>query len=323
MSSIELKKTSINLPGLFWGLLLICGGGLALAQSLGYLTDLQSFLWIGIFAFVSLSSLIFYFWSGVQNWGILIPAGVFGALAFIITMATYQITSPAIAAPLFIGIGLPFVVAYLLNRSDNWWALIPAGVMTFLTFVLLAANTLIGEFIGAGLFFILAATFGFVYASHRAFWAGLVSYVMIVLGIVVLTSMSLRPELTGSIMLFAISLPFFLLYFRSPGDRWWALIPAGILGTTGLMVAVLLIPGLSNSAYSDRAAQAFSYFGVAATFSVIWLRHRQRWASIVAFLALMIASIVGFGSDFQQFWPLLVILIGIYMLYSAFRSQKA
>jgi hypothetical protein len=323
MSSIELKKTTINLPSLFWGLLLIGGGGLALAQSLGYMTDLHTYLWIGIFGFVSLSSFAFYFRSGIKNWGILIPAGVFGALAFIVTMTTYQITNPAIAAPLFIGIGLPFIVAYLINRTDNWWALIPAGVMAFLTFVLFAADTLKGEFIAAGLFFILALTFGLVYASQRVFWAGLVSYIMIVLGIVVLTSMGLRPELIGSMILFAISLPFFFLYFRSPNERWWAFIPAGILATTGLMVTATLFPGFSNYPYSERVAQAFSYFGVAATFSVIWLRHNQRWASIVTFFALIVASIVGLSSGFQQYLPLLVILVGVYMLYSALRYRRA
>jgi hypothetical protein len=190
---------------------------------------------------------------------------------------------------------------------------------------LAASLTLIaGRYIAAMLqHFILAATFGFVYASRRAFWAGLVSFVMIVLGIVVLTSMSLRPELTGSMILFAISLPFFVLYFGSPEDRWWALIPAGILATTGLMVTATLFPGFSNYAYSERIAQAFSYFGVAATFSVIWLRHNQRWASIVAFLALIVASTVGLSSGFQQYWPLLVILVGIYMLYSALRYRRA
>jgi hypothetical protein len=169
---------------------------------------------------------------------------------------------------------------------------------------------------------ILALTFGMVFASRRAFWAGLVSYIMIVLGMVMLTSMSLRLELIGSMIMFAIALPFFCVYFLSPEARWWALIPAGVLGTTGLMVTASLFPVLSNYSYSDRAAQALLYLGIAAIFSVLWLRYHQRWASVVVITAVLIASIVGINSGFHQYWPLLAILLGVYMLYSAFRNQK-
>jgi hypothetical protein len=184
MNTTELNKPTNKLNSLFWGLVLIAGGALALAQNQGYLTNLQPAIWIGVFAVISAASLIFYFLSGIQNWGMLFPAGIFGALALLITLGLNETENPAIAAPLFVGIGLPFIVAYFLDRAKNWWALIPAGVMAFLTYVLLVAENLGGEAVGAGLFFILATTFGLVYVSRRALWAALVSYIMFVLGIV-------------------------------------------------------------------------------------------------------------------------------------------
>ena len=95
-----------KLSNFFWGLILIAGGAAALAQTQGYLTDLQPVIWVTVFAVISLVSLIFYFLSGIQNWAMLFPVGIFGALAFLINQAVNHADNPALAAPLFAGIGL-------------------------------------------------------------------------------------------------------------------------------------------------------------------------------------------------------------------------
>ena len=64
-----------------------------------------------MFTAISLISLLFYFLSGIQNWAMLFPAGIFSALALLVTMAVNRVENPAMAAPLFVGIGLPFMVA--------------------------------------------------------------------------------------------------------------------------------------------------------------------------------------------------------------------
>ena len=140
----------INRSGLFWGLLLIAAGAVALGQQLGYIDQFSDpQFWIWIFAFVSLLAVIEFAMSGWMQWGWLFPAGVFGGLAVTIMLATNDVGSAAVATPLFIGLMIPFAVAYLTDRAQNWWALIPGGVMLFLTLVTLLVDSTDGEWVGA------------------------------------------------------------------------------------------------------------------------------------------------------------------------------
>lgn len=310
------KMTSI-----FWGILLIAAGGLALAQTQGYLAnDGNPQPWMAIFAAVSLISLVFYFLSSIRNWGMLFPVGIFAALAFLLWSVARGTNNPAMAGPLFIGIGLPFVVAYALDRAKNWWALIPAGIMAFLTFVLLVVENLGGEVIGSALFFILAATFGFIYATRRGLWSAIVAYGMFVLGFMPLIAMSPRPELAGIVMLVAIALPFFIIYFRSPDEKFWAIIPAGILATAGFLIAFVLLPGLPGPGFDNRIPNAIMYAGIAATFSIVWLRHHKRWGMLFTILAALAAVANLFVGNLEKSWPIFILLAGAYLLYNSLRN---
>lgn len=312
---------SKKLANAFWGILLIGAGLVGLAQTQGYLTDISPTIWMVIFAVTSVVSLALYFMSGIQNWGMLFPAGIFGALAILLAAGINNIDTPAMAAPLFVGIGLPFVVAYFLNRAENWWALIPAGIMAFLTFVLLVVDNMGGEVIGSALFFILAASFGIVFATRRALWAAIVAYVMFVLGFMPLLAMTSRAELAGVLVMFAIALPFFIAYFRAPAERFWAIIPAGILTTVGLLTAMVLLPGLPGADFDNRLPNAILFAGLAITFAIVWLRHQKRWGMVFTILAILAAVASLFVGALDNTWPFLVILAGLYLLYSTLRQK--
>src|SRR5512141_2039306 len=129
-----------NRSGLFWGILLIGGGGLALAQQMGYLDQLPDSIWMWVFGFVSLVAFLSFALSGWKEWGWLFPAGIFGGLAVIVGLSTAGMNNSAVGSPLFLGLLLPFAAAYLLDRQRNWWALIPGGVMLFLALTLLLAD---------------------------------------------------------------------------------------------------------------------------------------------------------------------------------------
>jgi hypothetical protein len=311
------KRASI-----FWGTLLIAGGAYALASTVGYEVTQDPTVWAFIFGGISVVSLIFYFADGVKNWGWLFPVGIFGALSITSALVAREVNDPAMAAPLFIGIGLPFVVAFIIDRTRHWWALIPAGAMAFLTLVLFAVDRVAGEWIGSGFLFILAATFFLVYLSKRAGWAAIVAYVMFVVGFTPLMAMTSRPELSGVIMLFAIGLPFLYVYRKSP-ERWWAIIPAGILLTLGVVTAIVLIPGIPSEKYDNRIGNSLFYAGAAATFAVAWLRHHKRWAMVVTILAVIMAVITALFGEIQQSWPVVIILVGAYLLYTALRKRAA
>jgi hypothetical protein len=235
--------------------------------------------------------------------------------------ASNQVDTPAVAAPLFIALGVPFVVAYFLDKNQNWWALIPTGAMTFLTFVLLVVKNLGGEVIGSALFFILAGTFGFVYYTRRFLWSVIAGYIMFVLGFMPLLAISSRPELAGIVMMFAIALPFFVIYLRAPDEKWWAVIPTGILATAGLLAAFVLLPGLPGPGYDNRIPNSLMYLGIAATFAVVWLRHHKRWGQLFTALAAFVAVANLFIGNLEKAWPALVILGGFYLLFKSLRPK--
>lgn len=314
---------NINRSGLFWGLLLIGAGAVALAQQMGYIdqfTDPR--VWIGIFAAVSLLAFLNYALSGWRQWGWLFPAGVFGGLAMTIMLATNDVDSAAVATPLFIGLIIPFAAAYLMDRARNWWALIPGGVMVFLALTTLLVDSAGGEWVGALFLFMIAISFLLVYLNNQTrLWALIVAYATGVLGLAPLMSMGGRDAAYfGPVFLFAIALPFFIVYFRS-AQNWWAIIPAGVL-TTISIIAALAIAGLIRNVNQGGYANALMMGGLAVTFAVVWLRHAKPWAKIVSIaLALVAVASVFFASYSQIFWPVAIILVGIYLFYTALRPK--
>lgn len=109
---------NVNKSSLFWGVLLIGAGVLALATQLGYIEEFSPGIWIVVFGAISLLGFVSYAMSGWTQWGWLFPAGVFGGLAVIITLATNNVNSAAVGSPLFFGLLLPFVAAYLTDRKS-------------------------------------------------------------------------------------------------------------------------------------------------------------------------------------------------------------
>jgi hypothetical protein len=315
---------NVNKSGLFWGVLLIGGGVLALADQLGYIENLSPTLWVFVFAAISLVGFLSYAMSGWTQWGWLFPTGVFGGLAVIIALATNHVNSAAVGSPLFFGLLIPFVAAYLTDRSRNWWALIPGGIMLFLALVTLLVDNVGGEWVGAMVLLLIALTFLFVYLNNQTrIWALIVAYVFGVLSIApMLAAFDEMAAYFGPVFLFAVALPFFILYFHSL-DNWWAIIPAGALTVVGI-VAALGISGLINDETSGGYVNAFLMAGLAVVFAVLWLRHNKDWAKIVALvLAVVAVASVFFVSSYEIFWPLAIILGGIYLLYTALRPKIA
>ena len=319
---------NVNRSGLFWGLLLIGAGLVALGQQMGYIdqfTDPK--IWIWIFAGISLLAFINYALSGWQQWAWLFPAGVFGGLALTITLATNNVDSAAVATPLFVGLFIPFLAAYLTDRAHNWWALIPGGVMLFLALTTLLVDSTGGEWVGALFLFMIALSFFVVYLNNRTrTWALLVAYILAVLGIAPLMSTGGRDAAYfGPIFLFAVALPFFIIYFRS-AENWWAIIPAGSV-TVIAIIAAAAIAGLINENgrggfVSAGVVNAILMGGLAITFAVVWLRHAKPWAKIVTIvLAVMAVASVFFATSSQILWPVAIILVGIYLFYSALRPK--
>src|SRR5690242_19574991 len=310
---------NVNKSSLFWGVLLIGGGALALAQQMGYIDQVSDIIWAWIFAFVSLLALISYALSGWRQWGWLFPAGVFGGLAVTVALALNHIDNPAIASPLFFGLLIPFVAAYLMDRVRNWWALIPGGVMLFLAMTTLLVENVGGEWVGSLFLFLIALSFLIVYLNNRTrTWALLVAYILGVLSIApaMASGGGDTAAYFGSVFFLAIALPFFLIYFRS-SENWWAIIPAGVMIVLAV-ITTLAIAGWIRNENQDGYANALLMAGFATTFAVVWLRHSKAWAKIVTivFAALSVGSVF-FATYSQIFWPVAIILVGAYLFFTA------
>jgi len=265
-----------------------------------------------------------YLTDRAKNWWSLIPGGVMLFLAFV-TLIVDNTRGEWIGAMFLFMIGLPFLIVYLNNRARNWWALIPAGVMLFLSLIVVMSTSVRGEWISALFLFAIALVFFFVYINNRARqWALLVTYIMFVL--------SIAPAMAsfggdtaayyGSIILFAVAVAFFVVYFRSE-NNWWAIIPAGVM-TTLAVLAGAAIAGWINDETSGAYSFAFLMGGLAATFAIVWLKSTKPWAKTVTIvLAIMAVASLFFVSYYEIYWPVVLILGGAYLLFTALRPKSA
>lgn len=315
--------TNAQKSGLIWGILLIGAGALALADQVGYLDRVPNVTWVGVFALISLLGFVSYALSGRNQWGWLFPAGIFGGLTVTTALGLAGFDHPGMAAPLFLGLALPFAAAYLLDRSRNWWALIPGGIMLFLSLVTLLADSN-GEWIGSLFLFGIALSFFLVYRSKRAhWWALLVAYIFAVLGFAPLMStLGENGGYFGGVFFVAIALPFLYIYFSSP-EKWWAIIPACVMLALAI-ITVASIAGLIHDETSGGYASALLMASLAVAFGVAWLRHAKPWARIVTiiFAGLAVASAF-FAAQSEILWPVAIIVVGGYLLYTSMTKKPA
>lgn len=158
------------------GLIVAGIGVLLLFQTLGFLFTAWSLIWALIFTGGGLA-LIMHYRKNRNNWWLLIPGTTLVAIGVTtgleaISMGLFSNVAGAIVLG---GIAAGFIWIYYRHR-ENWWALIPGGVMTTLaTMVLIFGDSGRPE---AGSFFLMgmAATFAVVYAlpvtpKSRVTWA--------------------------------------------------------------------------------------------------------------------------------------------------------
>lgn len=175
----------------FWlsiisGLLLVAAGVVFLLGNLDIIT-LDWDLIIGpLFALGGLVFLL-VFAVNTKDWWALIPAFVLIAIGMIVFMdeviggAADQWTGAV-----FLGmLGMAFVIIYIFHQ-EQWWAIIPGGVLLTLAGVTLVSDT---DFSG-GLFFLgLALTFGLVYIlpkpSGKSQWALYPAGILLAIGVLV------------------------------------------------------------------------------------------------------------------------------------------
>lgn len=167
-----------------WGLLLVLVGGLLLARELGYAWELSSLFWVAVFAGAGAVFLVMYFLRGVQHWGWLFPASICAALALTIALGEAGVDGSGTGAPILASIGLPFVVAFLLDTAKRRWALIPAWVMASVTLFVLLGDSVGSDVVGALVIWSVALPFLLVFLLNRGrSWALIVAVVLGISGL--------------------------------------------------------------------------------------------------------------------------------------------
>ena len=174
----------------FWipvigGVLLVLAGVIILLNNFNVIS--LSWEWI-IGPMFAVGGLVFLlvFILNTNEWWALIPGFVLVGLGLIIFMGqNFQTASEQWGGAIFLGmIGLAFAAIYL-THPENWWAVIPGGVL-----LTLAGTTLIEEntALSGGIFFLgLALTFGLLYIlpkpSGKLTWALYPAAILLVVGV--------------------------------------------------------------------------------------------------------------------------------------------
>ncbi len=140
---------------------------------------------------------------------------------------------------IFGGAGITFLATFLTGR-ENWWAVIPG--FTLLGLAVLVSDILPGNGEAGGAVFLgmIGLSFWVIYFMRRDFWWAIIpGGVLATLALVTLAS-EIGGTAGGAAFFLGLGITFFLVYFlpNREGRQRWALWPAFILGTMGLLLTL-------------------------------------------------------------------------------------
>ena len=222
-------------PRIVFGILLIFGGGLALAQSFGYLENVSKYFWGGAFV---LGGLMFLSLLLGDNWWAAFPAFTLLGIGAIILLPE---SMNELGGALFLGmLALSFWYVYLTDRDGRWWAIIPGGVLTALALLILASSYF-AEYSGAIVLGGIGLTFFVVYLTNTVerWWALIPGGVLVTLAGMTIAATRFGEFQTVGFFFLGLALTFLLVALLA--RMKWAYWPALVLGIMGLLGLVSLI----------------------------------------------------------------------------------
>jgi hypothetical protein len=218
-------------PRIIFGILLIAGGGLALAQTMGLLDNASDIFWGGAFL---AAGLIFLTLLLGGHWWASFPGFTLAALGVLILLPE---SLDQFGGALFLGgIALSFWVVYFTSRSERWWALIPAGVLTALAVMIVVAERY-EEYGGAVFLGGIGLSFFAVYITDRAgrWWALIPGGVLVTLAGMTIAAERVGEFQTAGLFFLGLALTFLLVALLA-GMNWayWPALVLGIMGFLGI-----------------------------------------------------------------------------------------
>lgn len=173
--------------GLMWAAVLLVSGVFLLLKNLGVFGPWGDLVWGAAFAVIGLGFLI-WFAISVQQWWRAIPGFTLLSIGALVLLEWRQVGLGEWRSSLILfGVALGFWAA-LLVQADNWWATLPAGVLTLLG-VLLGLQTQLSEaawlatlFVGLGLVFALLYLLRL--GKRNAWWPAIPAAALVLVGLV-------------------------------------------------------------------------------------------------------------------------------------------
>jgi hypothetical protein len=247
--------------------------------------------------------------------GLLIILGVVGLVE------SFTDLTPWVWAAVLAVTGLGIFGVFLWDRSE-WWPLIPAYVLWAIAglLALVELNVLSDQFLPTYVLCSIAIPFIVVYLRDQTQWWALIpAYVLLaVAGMILLSDTALlRDDFQATFILTAIALPFLVVYLRNRA-QWWALIPAYVLLSVGMMILLEELGILS-----DFLVPAYVMFVIAVPFFVVYIRNPKQWwplipGGIMAAIGLSFLMV----EAFQYVFPAVVILVGFWILIRNFTRKE-
>lgn len=125
----------------------------------------------------------------------------------------------------------------------------------------------------------------------------------------------------GAIFLGSLAVAFLAVYLRTGTHEWWAIIPAGVLGT---LTSTILLEPLLGSGFTG----GLFMLGLAATFALVYLlptpAGRMRWAiypaSILGGIGVLI--LLSATQIMRVLGPLALIAFGLYLILRHRNEQE-
>lgn len=250
------------------------------------------------------------------GWGVLLIC--FGLVAM---LDIYIPVSDWIKIGLFFLGGL-FAFAVFWTDRSNWVLLIPVYIMWAIALIGAVAllDLLQGDIIGSLVLTLIGVPFLAVYLRNREHWWALIpAFIMLAIALMLLltTLNVLGDDLIAPFILYAIAVPFLVVYFTNR-DHWWALIPAYAMIVIGTMVGLI-----ETGILSDLMIPAYINLAIAIPFFVVYFRNTDNWWALIPG---GITGLVGLGFLFSEpvgkfLLPAVLILAGGWVLVRQFMKK--
>ncbi len=161
-------------------------------------------------------------------------------------------------ATIVIGLAVPFYIGYAFHPAQ-WRLLIPAWFLTALPVITPLSDLLNPDLLALLISYALALPFLVCYLANRKLkWSLVIADTLGIVATIPLSGFLPYNQILGSLVIFIISMPFFLVIFMQK-RKIWPLITTFIFLNIGLLaLADIFFPGLNHFSFLGLRVNNFS-----------------------------------------------------------------